>query len=245
MFGEKTTEKIKGKDLKVWKTPKYEATKKKAIEMIEGKYKGILDEGDFWILMNTYGNGAGVMYTGLIISHNGCLKLNNTLPKELQYKPSCVVKEEKGDGTILYIYSNDEQGIYEVGEASPKNCQNPYPYAMALKRLLDRVVLKNANFAENGIYSDSEAEEFSQVGQMGKEAEEEVDLQKESFLSNLITQIDMLPEGTEAEVLKHYGVKSLNDMTLDQIKMAIKLTKNSIDKQPKKKVATKEGGLPF
>ena len=42
------------------------------------------------------------------------------------------------------------------------NCQNDYPYAMAYKRLFDRVVLKLSKLAYSGIYSDSESEEFSQ-----------------------------------------------------------------------------------
>ena len=80
MFGEKQTERIKGKDLPVWQTPKYEQSKKKAMEIID-KYDSIT-EGDFWILMNTYANGTKMMYSGLIISHNGCLKINEAQPPE-------------------------------------------------------------------------------------------------------------------------------------------------------------------
>lgn len=50
----------------------------------------------------------------------------------------------------------------EVGEVSQGNCKNSYPYAMALKRCFDRVVLKNSKLAYSGVYSDSEADEFAE-----------------------------------------------------------------------------------
>ena len=73
-FGEKEEE----QGLEVWQSPKYRESKKKAIEMIEsGKYD--LSEADFWILMNKTRSGETMAYTGLIISHNGCLKINDKL----------------------------------------------------------------------------------------------------------------------------------------------------------------------
>lgn len=165
-FGEKTTEKWKNSktgtwdELKVWQTPKYEQSKKKAIELIEsGKYG--LDIGDFWILKNK--GGTKLCYTGLIISHNGCLKINDKLDVELRFKPSCVsfVKDEAEKVKVME-YVNDPQGVYEFGEISPKNCMNDYPYAMVLKRLMDRVILKNSKVGFFGIYSDSESEDFKE-----------------------------------------------------------------------------------
>lgn len=162
-FGEKKTEynaKL-GKECEVWQSPKYLEAKKKAIEALESEtYKNVLSESDFWILMN--GTKSGKMaYTGLIISHNGCLKINDALPAEKRFKPSCMSLDKDGyNGSLIYSYSNDDQGVYEVGEVSSKNCTNAYPYAMALKRCMDRVILKNSRLAYAGIYSDSEAEEF-------------------------------------------------------------------------------------
>ena len=162
-FGEKKSEynaKL-GKEVEVWQSPKYLEAKKKAIETLESDmYKGILSEGDFWILMNATKSGK-MAYTGLIISHNGCLKINDVLPADKRFKPSCVTLTETGyKGSLVYTYINDDQGIYEVGEVSDKNCTNAYPYAMALKRCMDRVILKSSKLAYSGIYSDSEAEEF-------------------------------------------------------------------------------------
>lgn len=165
-FGEKKTEynaKL-GKEVEVWQSPKYLEAKQKAIEALESpQYKDVLSEGDFWILMNATKSGK-MAYTGLIISHNGCLKINDALPADKRFKPSCVQLDKDGyGGSLVYSYNNDEQGIYEVGEVSTKNCTNAYPYAMALKRCMDRVILKSSKLAYSGIYSDSEAEEFKNV----------------------------------------------------------------------------------
>lgn len=162
-FGEKKTEwseKAKAQ-VEVWQSPKYQQSKAKVIEMLESdQYKDVLDESDFWILMNATKNGK-MAYTGLIISHNGCLKINDVLEDKLKFNPECVKLDKEGyRGSLVYSYCNKEQGLYEVGEVSAENCKNAYPYAMAYKRLFDRVVLKNSKLAYAGVYSDSEAEEF-------------------------------------------------------------------------------------
>jgi len=157
-FNEKTSEySVKqGKEIPVWQSPKYEQSKAKAIEIIE-KYDDI-EDADFWILMNET-KTKKMMYTGLIISHNGCLKINDHL--EHKFSPSCVTLDKQGyNDSLVYTYCNEEQGIYEVGEVSKDNCKNSYPYAMAYKRLFDRVVLKLSRLAYSGVYSDSEADEF-------------------------------------------------------------------------------------
>ncbi len=160
-FGEKTTEYHAKlcKEIPVWKSPKYEEAKKKAIEIIDsGKYG--VTEADFWILMNATKTGK-MAYTGLIISHNGCLKINDSLADK--FNPDCVFHDKEGyNGSLVFHYCDTNQGIYEVGEVSKSNCQNDYPYAMAYKRLFDRVVLKLSKLAYSGIYSDSESDEFAQ-----------------------------------------------------------------------------------
>ena len=150
-----------GKSVPVTITPRYKKAKAKAIEMLESDmYKDVLSTSDFWILMNATKNGK-MAYTGLIISHNGCLKINDALPVEKRFNPEAVTLDKEGfNGSLVYFYSCASQGIYEVGEVSKANCSNAYPYAMALKRLMDRVILKNSKLAYSGIYSDSEAEEF-------------------------------------------------------------------------------------
>ena len=176
-FGEKKTEynaKL-GKEVEVWQSPKYLEAKKKAIEIIESgiNHKQVLSEADFWILMNATKSGK-MAYTGLIISHNGCLKINDALQEPDRFTPSCMTLDKDGyKGSLVYSYVNDAQGIYEVGEVSDKNCTNAYPYAMALKRCMDRVILKSSKLAYSGIYSDSEAEEFKNDPDETKEVKAE------------------------------------------------------------------------
>ena len=50
--------------------------------------------------------------------------------------------------------------VYRTGEVNQKNCKNFYPHAMAEKRLYDRGVLDLLRFAQEGLYSDVEADEF-------------------------------------------------------------------------------------
>lgn len=158
-FGEKPQEYStkQGKEIPVWQSPKYIESKNKAIEILDsGKYG--VKPSDFWILMNETKTGK-MAYTGLIISHNGCLKINDAL--ESKFDPCSVFFDKEGfNNSLVYTYCNFDQGIYEVGEVSKSNCKNDYPYAMAFKRLFDRVVLKLSKLAYAGIYSDSEADEF-------------------------------------------------------------------------------------
>jgi len=160
-FGEKKMEfsPKHGKELPVWQSPKYLESKAKAEEIINSKKYGV-QTSDFWILMNAT-KSEKMAYTGLIISHNGCLKINDRL--EQKFEPACVSVDKDGyKGSLVYTYIHPGQGIYEVGEVNTSNCKNEYPYAMAYKRLFDRVVLKLSKLAYAGIYSDSEADEFAQ-----------------------------------------------------------------------------------
>lgn len=170
-FGEKTEEYSakQNKKVPVVHAPKYAKTKEKAIEVMKS-YPGVT-EADFWILMNETKTGK-MMYSGLIISHNACLKINDQLEPKMKFKPSCMTCDDKGyNNSLTFTYCNDEQGIYEVGEVSASNCKNAYPYAMALKRCMDRVILKSSKIAFDGIMSDSEADEFSEKKHMENEVE--------------------------------------------------------------------------
>lgn len=182
MFNEKEFEYLNGEKLEVWQTPKYLESKAKAMEMLKLDYG--LTEADFWILMNKT-KGGKVAYTGLIISHNGCLKINDKLnEKRRGFKSECLSEpipfEFNGQIGLRQVYKEQTQGviyeadgepinpiwigddIYEVGEISNVNLKNSYPFAMLLKRTFDRVVLKKSKLAYAGIYSEAEADEFKE-----------------------------------------------------------------------------------
>lgn len=208
-FGEKEKEYINGKTIPVeLHTPKYKEAKTKIIKLLDSEeYKDILEESDFWILVNTYSNGEKAMYSGLIISHDGCLKINDHLEEELKFKPQCMTIDKDGyKNTLVYTYICEEQGIYEVGEVNDKNCKNAYPYAMALKRCMDRVILKNSKIAYWGVYSDSEADEFTKRVDESTAEEMITNEQKETIKA-------MLEPEVIKEVLSNCKKAKLSDLT--------------------------------
>ena len=214
-FNEKTHEwsAKQGKEIPVWVSPKYQQSRAKALEIIK-KYDNI-NEGDFWILMNETKSGK-MAYTGLIISHNACCKINATQPDEKQFVPSSVTLDKDGYAdSLVYTYSNYAQGIYEVGEVSKANCKNSYPYAMALKRCFDRVVLKLCGLAFDGVYSDSEADEFKEQPDF---EDDKISKLKAKTLKDLCEQTDTdLPK-----VLEYYKISAIEEMTSSQYAEAIK-----------------------
>ena len=221
-FNEKETEKGKNDDgvwidMKVWQSPKYIQSKEKAIELIEEKEKDYrLNEGDFWILMNKSKNNK-MIYTGLIISHNGCLKINDKLDDELKFDPESV-KFVKDDQEKVMSYVNKNQGIYEFGEVSRSNCKNQYPYAMVLKRLMDRVILKNSKIGFYGIYSEAESDEF-------KEKPEAKTPKKDDILESETKNIAKKISNSADEDMKE-TMEEINKNTAESIKDALKKAKS-------------------
>lgn len=248
-FGEKKTENINGKTLPVeFITPKYKEARNKAIELLESdKYKGILETSDFWILVNTYANKTKAMYSGLIISHDGCLKINDVLDEELKFEPECMTLDKEGyNGSLVFTYNCPKQGIYEVGEVSKDNCKNDYPYAMALKRCMDRVILKNSKIAYSGIYSDSEADEFTKridedvveekpkttkTATTKKTSAKTETKQKGGDLPIQKTQVELIKKLYTAEelipLMKKIGKVKIVELTLLEASSLIKLKENA------------------
>lgn len=246
-FGEKKEENINGVKVPVeYHTPKYIEAKNKAIELLESdKYKGILEASDFWILVNTYSKKTKAMYSGLIISHDGCLKINDVLEEKLKFKPECMSIDKDGfNNSLVFTYICPEQGIYEVGEVSKDNCKNDYPYAMALKRCMDRVILKNSKIAYSGIYSDSEADEFTKridgeetpveetKKTTSKEAPKETatKTKKKDELMIQESQVEIIKKLYTAEelmpLMKHIGKKKITELTLLEASSLIKRKDN-------------------
>ena len=204
-----------------WGSPKYLEGKKKAIELIDKTEYG-LTEADFWIL-KTY-SAKTVTYAGLIISHNGCLKINDKLAAEAKFVPSCVSWVRNGAGDLVLQYLNDKQGILEFGEASIKNCTNAYPFAMVLKRLQDRVILKNSKIAFSGIMSEVESEEFKRP-----------ERDEQANAANLITEeqiAELEALGCDLKrVAAAYKVTDIHEMTSEQAERAIDRKKGALNKR--------------
>ena len=238
-FNEKETEYSAkdGRELPVIKTNKYLKAKKEVTKMLlSEEYKDVLDESDFWILMNSTKTGK-MAYTGLIISHNGCLKINDTLPEELKFEPKCLnyctpENDCSYKNSLVFVYDssklaeNDKQKIYEVGEVTEKNCKNDYPYAMALKRCMDRVILKNSKLAYSGVYSDSEAEEFSEMGNIENNTRPAIQATPSQlkFIQNLFeNDVEELKE-----ILEKLGKKNTGELSVEE---ASKIISNKKEQQ--------------
>lgn len=196
------------KEVQVILSNKYKEAKKKAIELIKDKKYGLC-EADFWILKNETKDGK-IMYTTLILSHNGCLKINDSL--ESKFNPDSVEIIQNGyKNELVFKYCDKEQGIFEVGEVSEKNCKNEYPYAMALKRCFDRVVLKLSKLAYAGIMSDSEADDTSKESEDKDMANEVISQTKVEALQKAIKKYKMTNE-VVGLILSNYEYKELSEI---------------------------------
>lgn len=74
-----------------------------------------------------------------------------------------MVETNAADGiAVMVVFGKlGDKSEWSMGEASPKNNKNAYPYAMAEKRAKDRVILKLLT-THGALYSESEADEFTQ-----------------------------------------------------------------------------------
>lgn len=214
MFNEQKEEysNKKGENIPVWQSNKYIQAKNKAIELIKsGKYG--LTESDFWILMNETKTGK-MQYTGLIISHTGCLKINDKLEDDKKFNPESVIIDKEGyNNTLVYTYINKQQGLYEVGEVSNLNCKNSYPYAMALKRCFDRVVLKNSRLAYESIYSDSEGADITKEKIEETTAEEKISEKKVNALKQAIKN-NKISNSVVKLILANYDYAEIEDIEI-------------------------------
>ena len=207
MFNEKEQEYLNGKYVQVVQTAKYKQSKEKALDIM--KTFDRIEEGDFWILMNSNKAKDTMYYSGLIISHNGCLKINEAQDDGKKFKPSCVTMDKDGYmDSLVYTYCNDEQGIYEVGEFGKHNSKQTYPYAMAFKRLFDRVVLKLCGLAYDGVYSDSEADEFRQSF--------DLDTQISATEATTLRKYAEKVGSDVQKICEHYGVKDVSVLSKAQ-----------------------------
>lgn len=214
MFNEQTEEwsHKQNKKIPVWQSQKYLQAKKRAVELMEKKEYG-LTEADFWILMNETKTGK-MQYTGLIISHTGCLKINDKLEDNKKFNPESVIIDKEGyDNTLVYSYINKEQGLYEVGEVSKSNCKNSYPYAMALKRCFDRVVLKNSRLAYESIYSDSEGADITKETTEETIAEEKISEKKVNALKQAIKN-NKISNSVVKLILANYDYAEIEDIEI-------------------------------
>ena len=83
--------------------------------------------------------------------------------KGIQFDPPThlVTDPQNGNVAIQVVGRLGDMEAWSIGEVSPKNCHNKYPFAMAEKRAKDRVILKLAGL-HGYVYSEDEAEDFKE-----------------------------------------------------------------------------------
>ena len=94
----------------------------------------------------------------VIITRQGIEKI--AAKENIQFGAPTIYRDSNQDVAIVGDAKRGNKIIWSTGEASPNNCKAPYPFAMAEKRLKDRLVLKLIDAYQYSIYSDSEADNF-------------------------------------------------------------------------------------
>lgn len=81
--------------------------------------------------------------------------------ENIQFDPPTIIEgcTEKKTVALLVVGHMKDKAEWSIGEASPANCKNAYPYAMAEKRAKDRVIGKLVGLAEH-CHSEEEADDF-------------------------------------------------------------------------------------
>lgn len=93
-----------------------------------------------------------------VMLHKACEKIGAHL--NISWEPPVIIEQESSKAVSMVV-TGSRDGIKEwsMGEATPKNCKNAYPWAMAEKRGKDRVILKFAGL-HGDMYSEEEADDF-------------------------------------------------------------------------------------
>ena len=101
----------------------------------------------------------------LIVKHKALEKVSAHLG--MWFDPPTII-ESNTEKSIVSLcvqgYIDDGKGkntAWSIGEVSPQNTSNKYPYAMAEKRAIDRVILKLLGI-HGDFYSEEEADEFKE-----------------------------------------------------------------------------------
>ena len=113
-----------------------------------------LQKSDFWEMK--FGGKSN-----WIITHDAVEKIADV--EGIKFHKPEVFRDNNSNVAMLGSATKGDKHIWSTGESSSYNNKNPYNFAMAEKRLKDRLVLKIINAYEYGIYSDVEADDFKKT----------------------------------------------------------------------------------
>ena len=152
----------------------------------------------------------------LIIKHKALEKISAHLG--MWFDPPNVL-ENSTDKNIVSMcvrgYIDDGKGknsAWSIGEVSPKNNTNKYPYAIAEKRAIDRVILKLLG-VHGDMYSEEEAEDFKNNNAKGGSVEK-LDASALEFVTEAVRVF--LPRKKTKEDVRNFYIS--NKTLLEPIK---------------------------
>ena len=152
----------------------------------------------------------------LIIKHKALEKISAHLG--MWFDPPDVL-ENSTDKNIVSMcvrgYIDDGKGknsAWSIGEVSPKNNTNKYPYAIAEKRAIDRVILKLLG-VHGDMYSEEEAEDFKTNNAKGGSVEK-LDASALEFVTEAVKVF--LPRKKTKEDVRNFYIS--NKTLLEPIK---------------------------
>lgn len=124
------------------------------IEVIREKFG--LSKDDFWELPQKRGTW---------IAKHAALEVA-AAKASIRFDMPQVLEARGADGVCAVCVQGQMEDRFEwsIGEASPKNNKNAYPWAMAEKRAKDRVILKLIGI-HGLVYSEEEADDFKGAGE--------------------------------------------------------------------------------
>lgn len=151
------------------------------IEALRKEYD--LDRNDFWELPQKRGSYC-VKHAALEVV---------AAKAGVVFDPPQVLEANGANGVaaICVRGTMGDRSYWSIGEASPKNNKNAYPFAMAEKRAIDRVVLKLVGL-HGLLYSEEESDDFAQPSP-------KAEAQKPVRVVTGKTVNDLSPEPTESE----------------------------------------------
>jgi len=134
------------------------------IETIRVQYG--LDKSDFWELP---------MKKGTWLAKHSALEAA-AVKAGVRFDMPTIVEANGAEGVAAVCVQGEMSGRFEwsIGEASPRNTKNPYPYAMAEKRGKDRVILKLLGL-HGLVYSEDEADDFKEPRNRPTELREQLE----------------------------------------------------------------------
>jgi len=152
----------------------------------------------------------------MVMLHRACEKVAIKIGVSFD-EPKVLFTSDDGKSIALSVLGRmSDETAWSIGEASPANNKNAYPWAMAEKRAKDRVILKLARFNECGVYSDIEADDFKRDGATRKAKNTHIaDDSRPHYSEDVNNALD--PEQVANTVINYFGgdKASARDFVID------------------------------